>query len=185
MLDLVLRFLARVAILAHEPIVDAAQVLVDQVVLERERAALHRLRLAVAAIGVANPIAVNQPDDVARIEAAVAKPPAPHVEAPLHAKRSDVRRVGQRHASHLVDELRRRALVGVEHENPLVPGLRMLERPVALTAEASERMLEETRTRFARDPFRSILTEGIDDDDVVAPRERRETRREMDLLVQR
>src|SRR6185503_2065584 len=91
LLELELGLLAGVAELALEPLVDALGVLVDEVARELGDLALHLLRLGVAPGHVADPVLVDEADHPRRVEARVAEPAAPEVEAAAQAVGADVR----------------------------------------------------------------------------------------------
>src|SRR4051812_23871060 len=97
-----------------------------------------------AAIGVANAALAYEAHDPGRIETAVAQPATPHVESPPDPVRGRGGRAAPRLFVQFASEFRRDALVGVEDQDPFVPRLRTLQRPVPLSAEAVEGTLKKT-----------------------------------------
>ncbi len=86
------------------------------------------------------------------------------------------RRIGERPADRL-RELGRDFLVGVDAQHPVVA--RERDREALLRTEAAPRLLDDARAVPSRDVARGVVAARIDDDDLVAERERPQARREL------
>src|SRR5437867_3819851 len=86
--------------------------------------------------------------------------------------------------SHLLDQCRRHAFVGVEDQRPRMFERDLRQAPVALIAEAGERVLKKPSTNLAAQAFGGIGAERVHDDDIVAPAETAEAVRQVRYFVE-
>lgn len=81
-------------------------------------------------------------------------------------------------------ELGRDALICVEMQNPPMLERDIFDRPVALLRERVERPLKQPHGRFADNGNSIIRTQGVEDDHVIACRERSETSPDIGAFIE-
>jgi hypothetical protein len=138
-----------------------------------------------ATVNVSDAVLVDEPDHPRRVKAAATKPTTPHMEAPAHPVCPDFRSDRGKTPADLIHEFVWHPLVGIEDQNPGMFRRNVVERPVALGAEALEDVLNEAHAALATDSFGGVGAEGIDNDRIVAPRDALKTAGEVNLLVER
>src|SRR5437867_3867509 len=128
--EFIFGILHRVAVLPLEPLLDPLQVLVDEVMVQVRDLALHLLGFRVPVIGEADTIPADQADHPRWIQAGMAQPPAPHMEAAADPKGPDLRVCCREAGSELGHKLRRHPLIGVQYQHPFVLRLAMVQSPI-------------------------------------------------------
>ena len=87
------------------------------------------------------------------------------------------------HGGQLGGERRSDTLVRVEREHPLMR--RRADSGVALRGNAGRQRIDDARARVRRNACRSVRRAGINDDDLVRPRQAAHTRANLARLVER